>query len=275
MKNTINRPDYHDYETIEDIPDHMLGWTVEPKLDGMWVTVVLKGTKGTLYSRTGRVKHTFDLPAKVRKTVLLGEYVVGTHWAKTSGLDGTLHLFDCLRMAGQACESLPLSDRRTLLQDAVLLSGLCQLDWVRAPYASAPIRWRASLRHHWATTVARDGFEGLVLKDPTAPYGAPWVRIKARTTEDYVVLGTCMGTGRNAGQVSALRAGLWVAGALVEIGTVAGLTNKQRMAITANPEGFIGKVFEASGMYRFPSGALRHPTFKCWREDKRPEECRI
>ena len=52
-----------------------------------------------------------------------------------------------------------------------------------------------------------------------------------------------------------------------------GLTDKQRHEYTANAENYIGKIFTAKGNDWFPSGSIRHPKFREWREDKTHYEC--
>ena len=40
-------------------------------------------------------------------------------------------------------------------------------------------------------------------------------------------------------------------------------------------DSYIGKVFTAKGNSWYPSGSVRHPKFKEWRDDKTPEECTL
>ena len=52
-----------------------------------------------------------------------------------------------------------------------------------------------------------------------------------------------------------------------------GLTDKQRLLYTANPDDYLGRVFTATGHGWFPSGSVRHPKFSEWRDDKGMLEC--
>ena len=51
--------------------------------------------------------------------------------------------------------------------------------------------------------------------------------------------------------------------------------NRQRKEYTDNAEDYIGKVFTAKGNGWYPSGSIRHPKFKGWRDDKKADECSI
>jgi hypothetical protein len=41
----------------------------------------------------------------------------------------------------------------------------------------------------------------------------------------------------------------------------------------AEAERLVGKVAVVEAWFQFPSGALRHPQFKRFRDDKLPQEC--
>ncbi len=51
------------------------------------------------------------------------------------------------------------------------------------------------------------------------------------------------------------------------------LSDADRLEYTENGDDYIGKVFTAKGNAWYPSGSIRHPKFKEWRDDKEPEEC--
>ena len=66
-------------------------------------------------------------------------------------------------------------------------------------------------------------------------------------------------------------------GNLKEIGTVSsGLTDEMKIAITENPDEYIGKVLKVQCMEKSPEAkTLRHPIHKGFRIDKNPIECTI
>ena len=71
----------------------------------------------------------------------------------------------------------------------------------------------------------------------------------------------------------AIRGGLYADGRLIEVLRVSGLDDRTRQTLAADPERFVGRVFEAKGNALFKSGALRHPSFVRFRNDKFPAEC--
>ena len=46
-----------------------------------------------------------------------------------------------------------------------------------------------------------------------------------------------------------------------------------RREFTDHPERYVGQVFTAKGNGWYPSGSIRHPKFKVWRDDKEFDEC--
>lgn len=75
------------------------------------------------------------------------------------------------------------------------------------------------------------------------------------------------------GWKTAINIGLYKNNELTSIGTVSsGLTDFYREDFARNPEKYIGKVIECECM-ELKDGALRHPLFKRFREDKNPQEC--
>lgn len=153
--------------------------------------------------------------------------------------------------------------------------------------------------------IARGG-EGIILKDVYAPYyqgerHRSWVKVKRQRTFDVVFMGielandTSVKKGevlatptRIAGQAGAIRYGQYVEvndgpsdglfsslphWELKQLGTVSGFDDSAREYITANADVLEGKVLEVTGQEQFKSGAIRHPRFLRWREDKAPEEC--
>ena len=76
------------------------------------------------------------------------------------------------------------------------------------------------------------------------------------------------------GWKTAIKIGLYKNGELVSIGTVSsGLTDFYREDFAKNPQKYIGQVIECECM-ELKDGALRHPIFKRFREDKNAEDCR-
>ena len=262
----MNRPHYHDLE-IEDLAGEDLDlFTVEPKYDGIYVTAHLTGAGLRLVSRTGRDRG--FIPFESDKTgVFVGEYITGSSWGHSQGLDGVLFLFDVVKFDGVDVSSWATDWRRWVLERCHKV--------IRCSVPS--VRLAASYEATEAARLWRDleDFEGLVIKPKAAEFGQGWARIKRRTSEDYVVIGMNEGGGRWAGcGVASIRGALFdEAGDLIHVVNVGGLTDAQRLILFHQADDYVGRVFEAEGLHRYDSGALRNPAFSRWRDDKAPAEC--
>jgi len=182
--------------TLVARPFHHEGWIYEEKVDG-WRMVAYKAAgEVRLLSRQGRdhTKRFPDLGAAVRglpaTTLILDGEVAVFDRQLISRFEWLRHgappdlatpplfmVFDCLRVRGRDLRSRPLSVRRNVLED--LLDGQDLLLPVRRLADDGLKAWLEVLEH---------GYEGLVAKDPTAPYvggrTSRWLKVKQR---DYRV----------------------------------------------------------------------------------------
>lgn len=241
----------------------------ELKYDGWWGQLLLEGHLWELYSRTGRKLEEGGLQRSYARTLLHGEYIVGTEWAKDHPeYYGQFALFgvelflgkkppypDCVQRWARCNIAREIADEN-------ILGGVFAVN--PYPIDKAPLLWRLNTE-----------FEGLVFKDSQAPWGAPFGRMKREATMDYVCMGfTQSSADRHAGWgVASIVGGLYVDGTLQEVCSVSTLTDEQRAAFFQQPDLHIGQVFEAKGKKITKTGALRHPDFVRFRQDKLPEEC--
>jgi DNA ligase-1 len=142
------------------------------------------------------------------------------------------------------------------------------------------------------------GQEGVVIKDPSAPYdvgrrGSAWVKVKPRHTLDLVVLAVEWGHGRRKGWLSNLHLGARDprTGGFVMLGkTFKGLTDEllrwqterfkelavddSGWVVTVRPEQVVEIAFDGvQTSPRYPGGvALRFARVLRYRDDKRAEE---
>jgi ATP-dependent DNA ligase len=118
-------------------------------------------------------------------------------------------------------------------------------------------------------------YEGLVLKRNNGKYGDVWGRIKHRTSIDYVCMGIDEGRGRLEGMVGGILGGLFNDDkeCVVVCKVGGGMKDDERKNLWENREQLIGSVFTAGGYKVYKSGAIRHPQFMGFRDDKQAGEC--
>lgn len=204
------------------------GWTYEVKWDGMRALAFIDGPHLRLQSAnerdvTASWPELAGLPAAVPATTALldGELVATDDEGRPSfgRLQQRMHVespaeaqrragevpvtyvvFDLLHLDGHDLTSLPLRDRRRLLEQ------------VLEPSTS----WRCSPLHDDgpALLAAADerGLEGLVAKRLDAPYEPgrrtrTWLKVKVRRRQEMVVGGWLPGEGGRAGRIGALLVG--------------------------------------------------------------------
>jgi len=248
---------------------------VEPKMDGIWgVFHLRKDGRWTIYSRTGKEKKTGRCIARGHEITLLGEYMIGSHWAKKHECDGLFYAFDMIKgtPGTDGGGGYDLHERKIRLARAIdhikLPSFMRMLDF-------QPIKkWK----NMWDVLVLDKGYEGLVFKKLNERYAdATWARMKHKAEIDYICMGFNMGRedGKYKDTVGSITGGLYkspheLAFAVCKVG---GLTDAQRDFFNENKDYFIGRVFTAHGFCFYPSGAIRHPKFKNFRIDKTKEDC--
>lgn len=223
-------------------------------------------------------------------TVLLGEYLFGSNWAYRNGMEGQFWAFDVLQLFGKDYRTERFSVRKLALEKiAFALPSVPYQIWSRRGQlkgeghdASAifklvqtyPLREAGFL---WDQYVVDKGYEGLVFKHSDHAYGTPWGRMKKVLTMDYVVVGFNPSTAKTkAGKmVQSIQAGLIVNGVMKVVANIGGLDHALSSDMFKDPGKYLGRVFEAEGKDLFESGALRHPNFLRFRDDKDPKECKL
>lgn len=271
----LERPKFYNFEpgAFPDPKEPCRFDVVELKYDGWWGQLLLQNDHWKLYSRTGQLKKKGTLLKPFDgRTLLHGEFCYGTEWAKDNPqLYNRIAVYGAEMLYGKDVRHVELFELRRLLnrliprlQKEEILNGCFLVDqW---PLEKARAVWEATPK-----------FEGLVFKDSRAVWGSPYGRMKRGVTMDYICLGFEQSeSDRHAGWgVASVIGGLVPQGQMhpVQVCRVSGLDDTYRRAFYDNPDYFIGKVFEASGKKVTKSGALRHPNFVRWREDKSPNDC--
>lgn len=221
------------------------------------------------------------------------------------------HAFDCLAYGGEVLTDRTLFERFVALGHAVMPpSGSVHgthhfIDFL--PYYVG----EDAKRELYDKVVAKGG-EGIILKHFSETYHQgerhkAFVKVKRQKTYDVVFMGivpaeeTSVKKGeksatvtRIAGKAGAIKYGqivvkpAYTAGGIGEpslllsipesreltlLGTVGGFDDATRDEISVNTEKYVGRVFEVLAQEQFSSGALRHPRFVQWRDDKNAEDC--
>lgn len=287
---------------------------VDAKLDGIRIQVHRDGDDVRVFTRslddvTARVPEVVEVvrALPVRTAVLDGE-------ALTLGSDGrprpfqetasrsatrdaelaasvalTPFFFDLLHLDGRDLLDAPLADRLAALDAVLAPAGARTVD--RVTTSDAAVAQEAFER--WV----REGQEGVVVKDATAPYeagrrGAAWVKVKPRHTLDLVVLAVERGSGRRKGFLSNIHLGARDgAGGWVMLGkTFKGMTDEMLAwqtrrfrelavdddgwVVTVRPEQVVKIAFDGlQRSTRYPGGlALRFARVLRYRDDKTAAE---
>jgi bifunctional non-homologous end joining protein LigD len=287
--------------TLVDAPFHRPGWVWEEKYDGIRLIAVKDGPRVRLLSRNDRDRSA-DFPEVVAALaalpaptlVLDGEVVIFDAAGisrfqllqrRAAGASPPIYVaFDCLHARGRDLLREPLAVRRAALAAEVREGSRLRLarrlaDDGLAAFAEA----------------RRRGLEGVIGKDPGAPYrpgvrSPAWCKVKVRAEEEFLVGGfTAPQGGRH--HLGALLVGAWDGGALRYAGKVgtgfddATLADLHRRLVSLRrPDSPFADaprardvtwveprlVAQLAFTERTGDGKLRHPVFLGLRDDKDP-----
>jgi bifunctional non-homologous end joining protein LigD len=127
-------------------------WIFERKLDGIRLLTFKQGSDVRLFSRN-RLPQNDSYPAVVRavaqlpvREVVLDGEATG-HWGKSS--ENGYHVFDILWLEGRRVTSLPLEERRALLQRLPLEPPL-----LRVAALDDPKPWERACQEGWEGVIA-------------------------------------------------------------------------------------------------------------------------
>jgi DNA ligase-1 len=297
-------------EDVATALDRISPAIIERKLDGARVQIHRRGGDIRVFTRslqnvTGAVPDVVAAVGRIpaQRLVLDGEVIalrpderpepfqvtMSRFGGKEADASVPLRLFcfDALHVDGTDLIDEPLH-RRLAALDAVVPA-----DMVVPRVRTAD---RGAAEAFVAATLAA-GHEGVLVKDPDAPYaagrrGAAWLKVKPAHTLDLVVLAVEWGSGRRRGWLSNIHLGARdPAGGWVMLGkTFKGMTDemlawqterfleleteRQGRVVRVRPEQVVEIAFDGvQRSSRYPGGvALRFARVKGYRPDKRPEE---
>lgn len=272
-------------------------YVMEPKYDG-WRLLVYVAEDGVhLFSHTGTC-HNGKWPAleadfatlkpgtwidgeavafKVDGDFVVHEWgsvqeVLGSNANKAAPLSVKLTFvaFDLISHADIDARQLPFRRRRELLEAV----------FGKYDFEAAILTPQMSPTDAGLAGLVAQGFEGAVVKSLAAPYasdkrGAGQYKLKPQETNDFIVVGYKPGENGFTGMVGAIVFGAYDDdGKLVEVGRCSGMDMSTRVALTKEPEKYLGQVFECAH-FGYMKDAYRSPQWKRWRPDKDAAECRI
>jgi bifunctional non-homologous end joining protein LigD len=289
--------------TLVDAPFHRPGWIWEEKYDGIRLIAVKDGRRVQLITRNDKDR-TADFPeitgalaALPAPTLMLDGEVVVFDTAgisrfqllqrRAEGASPPIFVaFDCLRARGRDLMREPLTARRAALEAEVREGPRLQ---VARRLADDGLQAFAEAR--------RRGLEGVIGKDPTAPYlpgvrSPAWSKVKVRAEEEFVVGGfTAPRGGRR--HLGALLVGAWEGRALRYAGKVGtgfteatlGDLHRRLSPLRRSDPAFVDAprardvtwveprlVAQLGFTERTGDGKLRHPVYLGLRDDKPPSE---
>lgn len=270
---SVERQKYIEFKSVEEALSHSPPFDiVQLKYDGIWCRLeVNKNPAGDFdnvavwYSRTGEEKHRAG-GIKLPIGTYFGEFMFGSHWSQHPDRNGKTYLFDIIRDGDRDISGLEYARRHSIIVSR------CPTDKQAPIQAVANVH--ISLAASFWNRVLVTRSEGLVFRHSNAGYDDILGRLKRKVEVDYVVLDIVEGQGKHVGRLGAIVCGLYIKGKLVEVCAVGGgLSDRDRNDIWNAWPRDRQKVITISGRGQFPSGAVRHPNFVRFRDDKRPEEC--
>ena len=161
-------------------------WLFERKFDGIRLLAYKRGGKVELYSRNQLPQH---LPALATAIERLppDELILDGEVAWHGGSD--YHVFDILWIDGRLVTSLPLEERRALLQKLPLTAPMHRVELL-----SGGEPWERA---------RREGWEGVIAKRRGTPYehrrSKHWLKMKIEASQELVVGGFTDPQGSRAG----------------------------------------------------------------------------
>lgn len=188
------------------------------------------------------------------------------------------HVFDILEFGGADLTRTRQSERRGILVDIINSRRGHPSKPNKVPYIMDLTDYWDSWDESIYTELVNEGCEGVILKNPMAPYvfekrpTQTWYKVKKFATIDTVVVGFQDGQGKYTGQIGAIKYGLIEDGKLKEWGQVSGMSDFERAAISTEPGVYMGKVMEVR-YFGLTAGTPRHPQFIRFRDDKKDIEC--
>jgi DNA ligase D-like protein (predicted ligase) len=187
-------------------------WIFERKLDGIRLLAFKQGDEVRLFSRN-RLPQNDHYPSFVRavaalpvRDIVLDGEATG-HWGKSTEIG--YHVFDLLWLDGRQVTSLPLEERRALLQELPFTPPL-----LRVAALDDPKPWERACAEGWEGVIAKR--RGSRYEHRRSPH---WLKMKCEATQELVVGGFTDPQGARVG-LGALLVGYYDGDDLVFAGRI-------------------------------------------------------
>lgn len=233
---------------------------ISPKLDGLRALFI----NGKFYSRRGHELQGLTQLSKqcieiFGNEALDGELMIpGTHFDEISGKvrsfkeapEVTYNVFD-----------FPWSSAHFYQRYGRLTEKLCPCPIIPSQVVLVPHYYIESQKEalHLYDRYRREGYEGAMLKSKDGLYQNArtwdWQKIIETVCEDLKVIGTFEGEGKYEGLVG----GIYVDHNGVKVAVGGGLSDRQRMVWSDDPDEILGRMVEIAFQEVTPQGSLRHP----------------
>jgi DNA ligase D-like protein (predicted ligase) len=208
MASATDMPDWLEPMAATLTQDRFSGddWLFEQKFDGIRLLAYKRGAEVRLYSRNRLTQNLPPLAAAIARLpvdeiILDGEV--------TWDLQSAYHVFDILWLNGHNLTSLPLEDRRALLQELPFTAPVRRVEFLDDPEP-----WERA---------RREGWEGVIAKRRGSPYehrrSKHWLKMKCESSQELVVGGFTDPQGTRVG-LGALLVGYYETNDLVFAGKI-------------------------------------------------------
>lgn len=235
------------------------------KYDGIWCRLIGKGSKLVFLSRENQRKHVLHRPGKNYSFELIGEFIYGSEWGRTYGLEGNFYGFDMYRLGDQDLTTLTYIERLDKMAATV--------DQLGRPFAKAFMKTVNDLNDMRARFVDPGGeydgaFEGLVFAK-SYEKKLEFARWKKKEVIEGTIMSFEEGNNRLIGSLGALNV-LLQGNVPQRVG--GGFSDELRKLIWTNPNAFKGAVIEITTEKVFESGKLRHARFERFHPEKNKDK---
>jgi len=247
----------------------------QSKCDGIWAVCIGNRKSNKIISRNGKEKP-YDLPVLNAGLTITGELGYGSE-ESTKRFEEIGHefmdVYDILTIDGNSVTHLSDYERFNLLKSVVSRMP----KEMREYYLPVKCYTKDFVKHY------NEENEGLVLKplkkDSNYKAGTTnvdWIKVKHEYDFDMVIMDYEISTAETKVSIPMAKnliVGQYVGNELKRMTKVGSLPLQLCKDVVADFDSYKGKVITVHGYKRFKTGAVRHPSFKCFRDDKDAKDC--